>query len=85
MVALAGLVLLTVAVVLVLRHRRSKKARFEELSETQRRTLEEFEAQVLALLAQHGGELSQVRIAAALGFPMGTIEHDSGVETAWVR
>jgi len=68
-IALAVLVLLVIAVILIVRHRRAKQAQLEELNETQRRTLEEFETQVLALLSQHGGQLGQVRIAAALGLP----------------
>ena len=68
-IALVGLVLLVIAVILIVRHRRAKLAQLEELNETQRHTLEEFETQVLALLSQHGGQLSQVRIAAALGLP----------------
>jgi DNA-binding MarR family transcriptional regulator len=52
-----------------LRYRRAEKARLEGVSEIQRRTLEEFESHVLALLAQHGGQLSQVWIEAALGLP----------------
>jgi len=66
-IALAVLVLLVVAVILIVRHRRAKQAQLEELNETQRHTLEEFETQVLVLLSQHGGQLSQFRIAAVLG------------------
>jgi hypothetical protein len=48
-----------VVVALVLRRRRVEASQLKGLSEAQRYTLEEFESQVLALLSQYGGQLSQ--------------------------
>ena len=61
--------LLIAGVILFIRHKQAGKAGSEVLSEKQRSILEDFEAQVLALLSQHGGQLSQVQIAASLGLP----------------
>lgn len=51
---------------------RKRPARSEEkkLTLAQRQTLDDFEAQVLALLTQRGGEADQTVIGAALGLPV---------------
>ncbi|MBN2325340.1 MAG: hypothetical protein JXQ30_16540 [Spirochaetes bacterium] len=69
LIVIVGLVLLTVILTLILRSRRTKKAQIKGLNSTQRRILEDFEAQVLALLFQHGGQLNQLGIVVALGLP----------------
>jgi hypothetical protein len=69
LIAVVRLVLLAVGVALILRSRRAKITQLEGLSDAQRHTLEDFEAQVLALLFQHGSQLDQVEMAAALVLP----------------
>ena len=75
---------------LVLRRRRELKARLTGLNEAQRQTLEEFESQVLALLSQHGGQLSQQQIASVLGLPaelvaeeLQEMEAEGQIERRW--
>ncbi len=69
LIAAIGVTLLFVVVALVLRRRRVRASQLKGLSKAQRYTLEEFEGQVLAMLFQHGGQMSQLQIASALGLP----------------
>jgi uncharacterized membrane protein len=85
-----GVTLLFVAVALVLRRRRVQASQLKGLSEAQRYTLEEFEGQVLAMLSQHGGHLSQPQIASALGLPaervaerLHKMEAEEQIERRW--
>jgi uncharacterized membrane protein len=85
-----GVILLFVAVALVLRRRRVQASQRKGLSEAQRYTLEEFEGQVLAMLFQHGGQLSQLQIASSLGLPaervaerLHKMETEGQIERRW--
>ena len=67
-IAVVGVLLIAAAVLFILR-RRTGESGSEALSERQRQTLEDFETQVLALLSQRGGTMSQTQIVSTLGLP----------------
>jgi len=73
----------------ILRGRRAR-SQAAGLSDAQRETLEDFEAQVTALIAQRGGEGDQTMIVAALGLPAQLVaekllelERSGAVERHW--
>ena len=89
-IAVVAVALVIVLAILFIRRRQTVKARSEVLTERQRGILENFEAQVLALLSQHGGRLSQVQIATSLGLPSDKVaekllemECDGLIERTW--
>jgi len=71
-IAVVGVALAIAGVLLFIRSRQAGKAGSAVLSEKQRSILDNFEAQVLALLSPRGGQLSQVQIAASFGLPAGS-------------
>ncbi len=71
--AVAVAVLAIVAVIVIARRKKSEGGGARSLSQSQRGTLEEFDAQVSSLLSQHGGELTQTEIANALGLPFNIV------------
>jgi len=82
--------LLIIGGILLSRRRRREKSQLGELSDKQRSTLGDFEAQVLAMLFQHGGQLNQVQIAGALDLPSDQVaekllkmEHEGLIERKW--
>ncbi len=69
---------------------RERKATAAALSEAQRETLGDFEAQVTALIAQRGGQVDQTAVSAALGLPAKLVaerllelERTGAIEREW--
>jgi DNA-binding MarR family transcriptional regulator len=64
------LVIVALLVIRSLRNMRAEKTQRQELNEQQLQTLEEFEAQVMALLTQNGKPMQQTEIGKRLGLPV---------------
>jgi uncharacterized membrane protein len=62
------LVLAALSIILILICRRTKQ-KIAGLSESQQAALENFEAQILSLLVQHGGGMTQIEIRNCLDLP----------------
>ena len=67
-----------------------ERARAAGLSDTQRETLEDFDTQVMSLIAQQGGEVDQTLVVASLGLPVPLVaeqlldlEHAGMIERFW--
>jgi uncharacterized membrane protein len=68
-IAGAALLIIASAAAWWIARARERKATAAALSDAQRETLADFEAQVTALIAQRGGRVAQTAVSAALGLP----------------
>ncbi|HEX3047088.1 MAG TPA: hypothetical protein VHY08_20210 [Bacillota bacterium] len=64
-----GVLLLAIILVVVLVSQHRNRINLTELTDTQRATMENIEAQVMALLAQYGGAMTQIEIRNHLNLP----------------
>ncbi|MCL6591848.1 MAG: hypothetical protein K6U80_18100 [Firmicutes bacterium] len=75
------LVLAALSIILILIYRRTKP-KIAGLSESRQAVLDNFEAQILSLLVQHGGGMTQIEIRNCLDLP-GDMVAEKLLESHW--